>query len=99
MDTGSAYSILPFTSSAQPPSPALTAASGALLKAWGHHCVQLFTGGQVFSWQCFQCFPFISTDFLANCKMLVDLSGIWRLTSNRQQGWVNLPNDDYHLLH
>ena len=33
VDTGSAYSILPFTSSAQPTSPALTTTSGTSIKA------------------------------------------------------------------
>ena len=48
VDTGSAYSILPFTSSAQPTGPALTATSGASKKAWGCHPVQLSTGGSNF---------------------------------------------------
>ena len=40
VDTGSAYSILPFSSTAQTTGPALTAASGASMKAWGRRRVQ-----------------------------------------------------------
>ena len=79
MDTGSAYSILPFSSTAQLIGPALTAASGASIKAWGHRCVQLSAGDQSFSWKFLQAdvtFPIIGADFLANFKMAVDLSGM-----------------------
>ena len=45
VDTGSAYSILPFSSTAQTTGPALTATSGASIKAWGRRRVQLFCPG------------------------------------------------------
>ena len=79
MDTGSAYSILPFTSSAQPTGPALNATSGASIKAWGRSHVVLSAGGQCFSWRFLQAevaFPIIGADFLANFKMAVDLSSM-----------------------
>ena len=44
VDTGSTYSILPFSSTAQSTGPALTAASEAYIKAWGHRRVQISTG-------------------------------------------------------
>ena len=49
VDTGLAYSILPFCSTAQPSGPVLTATSGASIKAWGRRCVQLSAGGRSFS--------------------------------------------------
>ena len=79
MDTGSAYSILPFSSTAQTTGPALTAASGASIKAWGRRRMQISTGGRHFSWRFLQAevaFPIIGADFLANFKMAVDLSGM-----------------------
>ena len=78
MDTGSAYSFLPFSSTSPPTGPALLAASGAPIKAWGCRRVQLSAGGRIFSWKFLQAdvtFPIIGADFLANFKMAVDLSG------------------------
>ena len=63
VDTGSAYSILPFSSTAQ------------YIKAWGRR-VQISTGGQHFIWRFLQAevaFSIIGADFLANFKMAVDL--------------------------
>ena len=79
VDTGSAYSILPFSSTAPTTGPALTAASGASIKAWGRRHVQISAGGRHFSWRFLQAevaFPIIGADFLANFKMAVDLSGM-----------------------
>ena len=79
VDTGSAYSILPLFSTALTTGPALTAASGASIKAWGRRHVQISAGGQRFSWRFLQAevaFPIIGADFLANFKMAVDLSGM-----------------------
>ena len=79
MDTGSAYSILPFSSTAQTTGPALTAASGASIKAWGCRRVQISAGSRHFSWRFLQAevaFPIIGADFLANFKMVADLSGM-----------------------
>ena len=79
VDTGSAYSILPFSSTAQKTGPALTAASGASIKAWGHHRVQISSSGWHFIWRFLQAevaFPIIGADFLANFKMAVDLSNM-----------------------
>ena len=77
MDTGSAYSILPFSSTSPPTGPALIAASGASIKAWGRRRVQLSVGGKIFSWKFLQAdvaFPIIGADFLDNFKMAVDFS-------------------------
>ena len=79
VDTGSAYSILPFSSTAPTTGPALTAASGASIRAWGRRHVQITAGGRRFSWKFLQAevaFPIIGADFLANFKMAVDLSGM-----------------------
>ena len=79
VDTGSAYSILPFTSTAQPTGPALTATSGASIRPWGHSRVQLSTGSWVFSWKFVPddlVFPIIGADLLTNFKLAVDLSGM-----------------------
>ena len=71
VDTGSAYSILPFTSSAQPTGPALTATSGASIKAWGRCRMQISTGSRHFISRFLQAevaFPIIGADFLVNFK-------------------------------
>ena len=76
VDTGSAYSILPFSSTAQTTGPALTAASGASIKAWGRCRMQISAGGRHFIQRFLQAevpFPIIGADFLANFKMAVDL--------------------------
>ena len=72
MDTGSTYSILPFSSTAQPMGPALTPASGATIKAWGRSPVQISAGGRPVGGPL--AFRIIEADFLANFKMAVDLS-------------------------
>ena len=69
VDTGSAYSILPFTSSAQPKGPALTEASGVFIKAWGSH-MQLSTGSWHFILRLLQAevaFLIIGADFPCSC--------------------------------
>ena len=79
VDTGSAYSILPFTSSAQPTGPALTATSGASIKAWGRCRMQISTGIRHFISRFLQAevaFPIIGADFLVNFKMAVELSSM-----------------------
>ena len=79
MDTGSAYSILPFSSTAQTTGPALTAVSGASIKAWGRCRIQIFACGRHFIWRFLQAevaFPIIGADFKANFKMAVDLSSM-----------------------
>ena len=78
VDTGSAYSILPFSSTAQTTGPALTPASGASIKAWGHR-VQISAGGRHFICRYLQAevaFPIIGADLLVNFKMAVDLSSM-----------------------
>ena len=79
VDTGSAYSILPFSSTVQQTRQALTTSSGASIKAWGPRCVQLSASSWLFSWKFLQAdvaFPIIGADFLANFKMRVVLSSM-----------------------
>ena len=64
-------------STTQPTGPALTAASEVPVKAWGCLLVQLSTSSRTFSWGFIQAdvaLPIIRAHFLANFKLVADLS-------------------------
>lgn len=78
VDTGSAYTILPFTSSSTPTGPALATASGAAIRAWGRRPVCIQAAGHRFWWQAVLAdvaFPIVGADFLREYGLLVDPRG------------------------
>jgi hypothetical protein len=50
VDTGAVYSVIPFTSTAPPSGPAITAADGTAIPCWGWRAVTVTAGGQTFKW-------------------------------------------------
>ena len=77
VDSGSAYSILPHKSSAEPTGPCLMTADGKPLHCWGHRTCSVCTRTREFSWSFLLApvaFPILGADFLSNFRLLVDIS-------------------------
>ena len=77
VDSGSAYSILPHQSSAEPTGPRLMTADGKPLHCWGRRTCSFRTHTREFSWSFLLApvaFPILGADFLSNFRLLVDIS-------------------------
>ena len=77
VDSGSAYSILPHKSSAEPTGPRLMTADGKPLHCWGRRTCSVRTRTREFSWSFLLApvaFPILGADFLSNFRLLVDIS-------------------------
>jgi hypothetical protein len=75
VDTGAAYSVFPYVSTAPPNGPALSGAAGQPIPCWGERYFHLSFGGQSFSWSFLLAavqFPIIGVDFLRHFGLLVD---------------------------
>ncbi len=67
VDTGSAFSIMPWESSSLPSGPTLTAADGRLIPCWGERSFAVTIAGVVRRWDFLLAavsFPIIGIDFL-----------------------------------
>ena len=78
VDTRAAYSVILFSSTAEPKGPPLRGAGGWNIACWGRENRTVQFGGRDFTW-CFLKaavkFPLIGADFLRSYKLLVDLEG------------------------
>ena len=77
MDSGSAFSIIPYKSAAAPTGPRLVTADGTPLKCWGRLRCTVHTRTKKFTWNvllALVAFPIIGADFLCNFKLMVDVS-------------------------
>ena len=77
VDSGSAFSILPHKSSAEPTGPRPMTADGKLLHCWGRCTCSVCTMTREFSWTFLLApvaFPILGADFLSNFRLLVDIS-------------------------
>ena len=77
-DTGSAVSILPYTSSAPTHGPAIMTPDKTPIRCWGHQLATVKTSGHAWAWNFLQAnvaFPILGSDFLGTIKMMVDISG------------------------
>ena len=77
VDSGSAFSILPHKSSAEPTGPSLMTADGKPLHCWGRRTCSVRTCTREFSWTFLLApvaFPILGADFLRNFSLLVDIS-------------------------
>ena len=78
VDTGAAYSVIPFSSTAEPRGPPLRGAGGSNIACWGREKRTIQLGGMKFTWSFLKAavkFPLIGADFLRSFKLLVDLDG------------------------
>ena len=84
VDTGSSYSILPFSSPLPPTGPLLKSAGGQKIPCWGRRRLTISLGGRRYTW-CFLLaavnFRILGVDFLQKFQLLVD-SAAHRLCSS-----------------
>ena len=77
MDSGSAFSILPHKSSAEPTGPHLMTVDGKPLTCWGRRMCTVRTRTRECLWTFLLApvaFPILGADFLSNFRLLVDSS-------------------------
>jgi hypothetical protein len=101
VDTGAAYSVFPYVSTATPSGPALSGAAGQPIPCWGERYFHLSFGGQSFSWSFLLAavqFPIIGVYFLRHFGLLVDPAAnqlVDRHTLHRfQSSAVPLPSSE-----
>ena len=88
IDTGAAFSVIPFTSSSPPTGPALRGPNGVNIPCWGEAKVILNLDNRRFEWTFLRAavdFAIIGVDFLAGFDLLVDVAaGCLRDSSHGQ---------------
>jgi hypothetical protein len=78
VDSGSTFSILPFSSPLPQSGPRLTAANGRRNGCWGHKRAEVTIEGHTYRWRFLKAavrFPILGADFLGHHKLLVDVAG------------------------
>ena len=76
VDTGSTFSIIPFSSTSPPTGPLLRSANGHRILCWGKRRLTICFGGRRYSWTFLLAavdFHIIGVDFLRNFSLLVDV--------------------------
>ncbi len=79
VDTGSAFSIMPWESTAVPSGPTLTAANGRHIPCWGERSFAVTIAGVARRWDFLLAavsFPVIGIDFLCHHGLLVDVANL-----------------------
>jgi hypothetical protein len=79
VDTGSAFSIMPWESTDTPSGPSLTAADGRLIPCWGERSCTVTIAGVARRWDFLLAgvsFPIIGIDFLRHHGLLVDVANL-----------------------
>ncbi len=75
VDTGAAFSVLPYRSSSAPTGPALRGPNGVDIPCWGEFKTILTLNGHLFPWVFLRAavnFAILGIDFLSNFNLLVD---------------------------
>ena len=76
VDTGAAYSVIPFSSKEPPHGPAICTADKSPIPCWGVAEKVISAGGQSFEWSFLKAkvaFPILGADFLQHFDLWVDL--------------------------
>ncbi len=94
VDTGLAFSIMPWQSSAPPSGPSLAGADGRRIPCWGERLFTVTIGGVPRQWQFLLAavsFPILGVDFLRHHSLVVDVANL-RLsaTGRRRHPWAVL---------
>ncbi len=77
VDTGSSFSILPFSSSSRATGPSLTGPADEAIPCWGEVPLSVNFGGKLFQWTFLRVavqFPILGVDFLHGHPLLVDVA-------------------------
>ncbi len=93
IDTGSSFSIIPYSSPSTPSGPSLQTAGGQPISCWGHSRRTIRFHGHSFTWDFLLAavkFPILGSDFLKHFKLWVDPAGGRLLNS---QTWAAIPAD------
>jgi hypothetical protein len=78
VDTGSSFSLLPYTSRQRQSGPVLHAADGCRIPCWGFANVPIKLEGEPYSWSFLRAavkFPILGIEFLRHFRLLVDAAG------------------------
>jgi hypothetical protein len=78
VDTGSSFSLLPYTSRQRQHGPVLRAADGCRILCWGFADVPIKQEGEPYTWSFLRAavkFPILGIDFLRHFRLLVDPAG------------------------
>ena len=76
VDTGSVYSLVPYSSTSSPTGPRIMTADKTPIPCWGTRTYNIRVAGHVFTWSFLLAaiaFPIVGADFLHNFKLSVDL--------------------------
>ncbi len=79
VNTGSAFSIMPWQSSDPPSGPRLTGADGRRIPCWGERAFSVAIGGVSRQWQFLLAaisFPILGVDFLRHHSLVVDVANL-----------------------
>jgi hypothetical protein len=102
VDTGSAFSIMPWQSSAPPSGPSLAGADGRRIPCWGERFFTVTIGGVPRQWQFLLAaisFPILGEDFLRHHSLVVDVANlrlsppptpVGAVTGRRRHPWAVL---------
>ena len=85
VDTGSSFSILPFTSSLPPSGPLLKSAGGQRIPCWGRRRLTISLNGRWYTWSFLLAavdFHILGVDFLQKFHLLVDTAAHHLRTSS-----------------
>ena len=77
VDTGSSFSILPYSSSSPVTGPSLTGPAGGIIPCWGEETLTVDFGGEPFQWTFLKAavqFPILGIDFLRGHRLQVDVA-------------------------
>jgi len=78
VDSGAAYSLLPFQSAAKATGPVLVAANNEEIPCWGERSVEVMFHGRRFTWQFLLADvsqPILGMDFVRGFNLLIDAAG------------------------
>ncbi len=97
VDTGSAFSIMPWRSSSPPSGPCLTGADGRCIPCWGEQPFTVTIGGVPRQWTFLLAavsFPILGIDFLHHHSLVVDVAN-QRLSSPPTRVGAVVPGRSY----
>jgi hypothetical protein len=76
VDTGSVYSVIPYSSCEPATGPAITSVAGKPIPCWGWRTMAVKFGATVYRWKFLLAavaFPLLGADFLRSFRLVVDL--------------------------
>ena len=100
VDTGSAYSIVPHSSSEPASRPAIMAADRTPILWWGSHVQTITAGRHTFKWTFLRAavaFPILGVDFLRHLDLAVDIKNMNLMRNGCTYMQLSTPQSSGHL--